>query len=370
MIDVYPDKIHYFDHKAGRHFTLIVTEGLKGNIRLHNSKQYSTVKELVCGNAEDVNDLVLVELPKNSDVLFFPLYYPKPSPMFDHHSLDKTQRIFVFGCTPTTHMTLDTVSHFAPLIYGRRRENFLKKADAFYQKLERASYVHYRNPIYNTCATLTINEFCLWIDMFGQVNPGEIGVLPTGEIALSHSSFNDPTIPTVELNGEIILHGLPILHGYQYNDKNFLKEQEYLYHKLTDLQSIPLKCTIRSGVITDLQEPRGGMSKAKCALEKLFSKDSRYRHISEIGIGLDSKLIPINENCSLNESYGGSSKCIHFAMGMPSLDYHLDIICPDTQIETSEGDMLVDAQTLALNHIRAPVCPCENTFEWKHSAGS
>jgi hypothetical protein len=49
----------------------------------------------------------------------------------------------------------------------------------------------------------------------------------------------------------------------------------------------------------------------------------------------------------MNEVHGGTGGMIHFGLGLtPYTQYHLDIICPNTQVLGSNGECIIGEKSL------------------------
>jgi hypothetical protein len=167
------------------------------------------------------------------------------------------------------------------------------------------------------------------------------------------------------INGEVSLKGFTIVHT---GKVSFLPtDQARIYKELSVLERHAAIAKIENGVITKLQATHPSVEPAKSILESLFTVDSRYASIWELGFGINTNLELWPENTAMNEVYGGDSGVVHWGLGLtPFTQYHLDIICPGTKVLSNTGEILIGSTTQKLakgseaKMVRntAVACPC------------
>jgi hypothetical protein len=348
MLEIYPDKIKNFSNEyRNKKFCLIITEFLSNKIAIKPSRYYEESVLVICKADEKIND-ILERLPKDADLFFIPYLYnehPFPQPS----DLTTNQRFLMLSCTQSTPVTLEGINYFLNLIYASDPKKF-------YQACEFADAIEFVNQKHSTVATLQINEELLLSEICGNLEPRQIGVVPSGEIAFSHKHFHE--MPPISLDGTIVLLGHPILHCHTFTQEAF-NYQLKLFNKFLSLQKNAMELTVKDGKIIYCQAIDRGAKKSVQALNELFETDSRYQIIIEIGIGLNQHLKLLEYNSSMNETYGGDDMCIHFGIGIaPATLFHLDVICPDTQLKINTGKVLVKGSRPNLQLQDAMICPC------------
>ena len=226
------------------------------------------------------------------------------------------------------------ISYFLKNLYATKPKEFIDKATNFFKKISKVKGLIYINNTYNTKIFLRFTSSCLWGEAFGDLKSGESGVIPCGEIALTHVKFHDIVPHPLPINGSITLSGYPIVHQYNLRSQSAANHQAELYQQLSTLKHGAIKAQVKQGVIVDLELLDNTAGDAFLALKKLFANNPYYRTIIEIGHGINTKQKLINGNCSMNESFGNKNLCIHYGFGhVRYSDYHIDILCPETKIE-------------------------------------
>jgi hypothetical protein len=142
------------------------------------------------------------------------------------------------------------------------------------------------------------------------------------------------------VNGEITLCGQPIIHV---GAASFLREdQACIYQQLAYVRDHALIASLHDGVITKLYATHPSTWPALNMMQALFTVDSRYRILWEIGIGLNSTLKLLSGNHAMNEMFGGENGTVHWGFGLtPYTQYHMDFICPSTRIFGDNGTVLI-----------------------------
>ena len=124
---------------------------------------------------------------------------------------------------------------------------------------------------------------------------------------MTHGSYS--TSHSLAIDGQIALHGFPILHaGKQVGIRG---EQARIYAELAGLDEHALIATLEGGVVRDLTATHPSVERARSMLEVMFAFDSRYRKVWEIGFGINTQLSAIPGNIAMNEVFGGEAGAVH-----------------------------------------------------------
>ncbi len=341
MLDIYPEKFSSYVGKRNSNFCLLVTPELHDQVRLHDSELYQDVFLLTCKHEEDINQLLKSKKLHNSDIFFIPFGYDQFNPLPKYENVSHHQRILVASCLPSTPNNLKQVAMGLEAAYKTDVESLVERAGIFFDKLDGCSGLYFINQVYNTSAFLMLDEDCVCTEILGNLGQGEFGLMPSGEVALSQQDFKNINIPTFHMQGEIILQGHSIVHLIEFRNTQALQFQEKIYTSLLPLLEHGVKVTLEQGEIISMQPMHDSAAKACEGLQDLFALDKQYKKITELGVGMNPNIQLVEDNCSMNEAYGGEHNCLHVGLGTSSTRYHVDILCPGTVITTDTGHVLV-----------------------------
>jgi hypothetical protein len=258
-------------------------------------------------------------------------------------SLGKYRKLLIFPCN-SAPSSVEAIEHF--LRCGENVSPIVQEeaADQFFSECEAATSLCLIDDTQKTRAKFQhISELYGWHEQLGFINWGEQQVFPSGEIAcflVPLKGINKLPKIKFNLNGEISLKGYPVVHSGTPSFQR--KDQQRIFEKLSTFQEHALVATTEKGVITNLRSTHPNANPALKMLEDLFTVDSRFRQIFEIGFSLKNKVSIWKGNVAMNESYGGDAGCIHFGIGMlPFTQYHIDIVCPSTKVYNSENEKIL-----------------------------
>ncbi len=332
-IIIEPDRIDYLRLDRAKTFCVVTTPALKSKLSIATSTHYEKVMIATIATDQPIDDFLAQQSATNTDYFFLPYGYTIPNLTASKEYLAKDCKFLALRCLPTTPIDIDDIHYFLKNIMNTSPEMYIAKADTFFSAIENRDKIIYADNNHKTQATLTVDNSCLWGEAYGDLRAGESGVIPCGEIALTHVNFKDNKPHPLPLNGEIVLQGLPIIHHYNLTSAAAIAKQAALYNALTVLQQAPVIATVTNGVITTLTALDKKAEPAIDALENLFNENKYYRTIIEVGHGLNHTAKLAKKNCSMNESFGGNDYCIHYGLGhMRFSDFHVDVICQNTRI--------------------------------------
>ncbi|MER3491070.1 MAG: hypothetical protein C4323_01305 [Mastigocladus sp. ERB_26_2] len=272
--------------------------------------------------------------------------------------------IMAVNSTPTSW---GAIAHFLSVMEATDPEVQRAFANHFFDTVEQAEYLHIIDERYQTSAKFFhLADEYEWFEQGGFLDWGQQQIVPSGELSvlpLTHGKFSPEC--RLEMNGELAFWGYPILHS----GKDFSRrtEQAYIYEQLAILKEHAVIATVENGAIAKLQATHPSVEAAKSALEHLFTVDSHYQLIWEVGFGINTALKLWPGNNAMNEVYGAEYGAIHWGFGLTTCTpYHLDIICPNSQVLTHTGEFLIGGNSgdFATNHKQdivrnsAIACPC------------
>ena len=345
---IYPDKIYGFENKQGRNFYVILPNGTDLDLSIADSHYYKSTQILLCGNHIDTEHSVpfLLEhvVEDGSDVLFIPYQYYKADNVLPASAdVNDTKRFLMLGCPPTTSATPEVIQHFLNVVYNTNAAAFVARADEFFVKLGDSRYIRVLDKVYGTEARIPITSNLLFTELCGIAKGGEIGVIPCGEVAITPVQHaNRSKTDAIKMDGEIIWHGMTIIHCSSTMNNIPIPEHQQLYRDFSSLKNGAMKLELEDGYITKITALDAHVLPAVKALERLLEQEPRYKAFFELGIGFNTEMDLYDINSAMNESYGGDYRCIHFAVGSAGMDYHFDIICPNTLLIAENGNILAE----------------------------
>lgn len=342
-ITIIPDQIKVFGKDRRNNFYLIIDQKYLNMFHIANSKLYSHTQIIPSNQFKDIDNIILDI--NDTDIFILPYgittrVFPKQSSINDHTCV-------ITLTSTTTYLTQEQLNHFLLAIYNSDIDAQCAFGERYFKVLSNApsNILLIRNSLNDSVAQYIVDENTKFSEQYGYVKLGKQQIAPNGEIAIGHLnhlqdiySYNT----CMQLNGEIILNGIPVIHKNgpePYVNKENLAN---IYNCLADLQDCPIILEIENGIIKKhktLIEKQ--VSKAIGMLDALFLTDSRYRVISEIGCAFNSAITLFPDNCSLNEPFGGSNGCVHFGIGNRNTLYHLDFLSPTTYIQTENKVTLI-----------------------------
>jgi hypothetical protein len=334
-----PSRIPQFGDSSGCTFCLVTTPTIVDEITVERDGDYVGWNTYVLQPGERFEDTVLPQLPPRSHVFALcpETFFQSPDPAI----LGGDRKLLAMACnsTPTNS---EILNHFLQIVEATSVEAQGEFSDRFFDLAERADYLEYADLRHGTSAVLNhLDPTLVWNQQAGPVEWGEQQIVPAGEISVLpidirqfHESLSLP------LNGEITLAGYPILHN---GTPSFTRsDQARIHAQLAPMSEHPVIAVVEEGRITGVHPYDDGSAGVVEMLEAMFAVDSRYRHVWEIGHGINTSLSLLTGNHAMNEVFGGSNGCLHFGLGLtPYTQFHLDIILPHTVVRSSTGELLL-----------------------------
>jgi hypothetical protein len=337
-ISVHPGRLSQFGSPQGATFCLVTNPAYADAIEVVHDAPYDDFRTVFFDHG-DVFENILATLPEPSHVLAI-----SPDRFFESpdSSLLGNRKMMAMACN-STPTTFDIIKHFIGVMERTSATEQDKFADMFFERAEAADALEYVNERTGTRAVLDhLQEDLVWNQQAGSLDWGEQQIVPSGEISVLpieiREFHEDLRLP---LEGEITIRGYPILHN---GTPSFTRgDQARIHRELIGMTKHAIRCRLENGAITTLTAVDPGAQQAVDMLEAMFTVDSRYRIVWEIGHALNTSLDLLPGNHAMNEVYGGTQGCLHWGLGLtPYTQFHLDIISPDTcVIGQNTGEVLL-----------------------------
>jgi len=341
-ITVRPHLYKQFGSKNGVHFRLITNSCIADEFSIDDNGMYQSVAVVPLSKSDEMNRL-LEGLPRPLHVLVI-----LPETLFQSPSqevLGNQCKLLVIPCNSTEIASAD-ISHYLQVMESTDPIAQKEWSDRFFALGEKSQFLLMVDNTFGTEAKFEhLAEDYEWFEQLGPLEYGGQQFAPSGEVSvlpLFHGNYDSER--RLRVNGRISLYGLPIVNS---GKPSFLRsDQNKIFQRLSVLNSHPVIATVTNGAIDSLEATSEEARHASEMLEMLFSVDSRYRIIWEIGFGANTKMEVIKANRSPNESYGHRNGAIHWGLGLtPWTQYHIDIICPNTLIQSDGGEVLAGGHT-------------------------
>jgi len=281
-------------------------------------------------------------------------------------SLDK-RKLLIMACK-SGKTSLEGVEHFLRIGEKIEPDEQVNFSNKFFSKGEASSLFTLANPTMGLeCTFDHLDEQLEWHEQLGELEWGDQQVFPSGEIAcflvpLKIQQLDDDV--KFRLNGKIALNGNVIV---QSGPPSFLdSDQERIFQHLSTTMYAEVVLDIKEGEIIQAKASNEKSLPAEKMLNALFTVDSRFRRIYEVGFSINTQATPWPGNTAMNEICGGSLGRIHLGIGMlPHTQYHLDMFCDGTVVKDDKGDILFGkASQPATDEVKKMVrhlsvsCPC------------
>jgi hypothetical protein len=339
-----PARIDQFGPPEGATFCLVTNPELADALEVRTDAPYADVEVVLTRDGVEFEELI-AGLPRRAHVLVVSPHRFFESPPDDVIGPERKLLAMACNSTPTT---LEALEHFLEQVAktsSRAQDAF---AERFFEVVEEAEVLRFVNAAVGT--ELVFQHWSedveyVWNQQGGSLGWGEQQILPSGEISvlpIEIRSFDDGL--RLVLDGELTLHGYPILHN---GTPSFSRaDQARIHGELDAMRHSPLVAEVKDGHITDLRSTGPAGEPARRMLQSMFDVDSRYRKVWEIGFAHNVTLELLGGNHAMNEVYGGHDEgtdgCLHWGLGLtPYTQYHLDVISPGTQVLTDTGRVVL-----------------------------
>lgn len=328
-ITICPEKIPNFGSPQNKNFSLIVSPDIAKQVELKTFGGYNSYQVLV---AYDSLKETVARIPPESHILV--ITPDRFINSIEPSSLGKRKLgVIATNSTPTSNAA---INHFLRVIEQSDPHRQAQETDHFFAELENSDRLSITNPKYQTQAYLKLSQSDEWHEQQGELDWGEQQILPSGEISvlpMFHGQFD--ASKKLQLNGKITLHGRPIVHSGSNPNR---EKQQNLFARLSVIENYAIIATVISGEIVKLESTHELASPAVSALQELFSTDSNYRIVWELGLGINTALRLWEGNSAMNEVYGGRKRTLHLGLGLtPTTEFHIDLLCPESNIAATGG---------------------------------
>jgi hypothetical protein len=355
-IQIDPSRIRAFGDSNGMHFVVVTNESLRDKIAIAKGGDYASHRKIIFQSGRPFETLLKNDIPERAHVLVISPDVFFQSPPQD--ALGSHRKLLAMACN-STPTGLDAIVHFLDVIEHTDPEKQQLFANRFFELGEASAWLEFVDEKHGTRARFDhLDDSYLWSEQAGTLGYGEQQLAPSGEISvlpLRIQEFDENL--RLDFNGTIALNGTPILHN---GTPSFLRaDQKRLYDALSLMSDAALIATVERGVIVDLTAHTPAGEPAAEVLRALFTVDSRYRILWEIGFGVNTANRILPGNHAMNETFGSTDGAIHFGLGLtPYTQYHLDIVCPNTLVKTDRGEYLVGKPGAKIERNRMAGCPC------------
>ncbi|QMV12915.1 hypothetical protein [Vibrio spartinae] len=358
MIVIRPEKYKQLGESENCDFVLLTNSEFSDKFEISTENDYLSKKIIACDTPESFHDILdHQKLARQTHFLVI-----SPHALFSSPPAEKIAekcKIISMPCN-STEIFLEDINYFLEKMELTDPDAQKAWADHFFDHVEESDHIQFVDKK-NGCEAVFLHdsdEYC-WFEQLGRLSWGEQQFVPSGEISvlpLFHGNYNAEK--RLNIQGEIAFRGYPIVNN---GSVSFLREdQNRIFDALESLYEIPIIATVENGIITSLRSDIENHP-AIVMLEKLFDIDSRYRIIWEIGFGTNQDIYFQKGNRSPNECYGGSNGTVHWGLGLtPWTQYHIDIICPDTVVYTSDEVIIAGEikEKKSLRRVKSAGCPC------------
>lgn len=337
-----PSDISCFTEKKGSIFVVITSPELCESISFGRIGAYSKTITISVGQSESMGEKFWEGVPIKSHILVIlpDIYFRSPS----SEQLGPDRQLAVMAChsTPTT---FQAIQHFLGQSENTDSERQDKTAEKFFDIGSASSRLIFEDS--HTGLQLTFNhtsDDLIWHEQIGKLEWGQQQLFPSGEIStLPVDVFGQNINDSLDMNGQLVLHGFPVLHG---GDVSYLREdQARIFSELSALREYPVIAHVSNGKVTRWEATMAGADKVVQMLEALCKIDGRYETVVEVGFGINTSLKLFPGNNAMNEVYGADNGAVHFGFGIiPFTQYHLDIICPHLGVKDDSGKVFFGAK--------------------------
>jgi hypothetical protein len=343
-IAIRPRRYRQFGEAEGSTFCLVTNRALLDAFTIEEPGSYLSCMILPFDEGESFEDLLERSIPEQAHILV-----ASPHSFFRSPAPEKIGRrkLMMMACN-STPTSLEAVRYFLDVIERTDPHAQEEFADRFFALGEASEHLEFVDNTYGTYASGThakfdhLKDHYEWNQQAGPLQWGGQQLAPAGEISVLPIEILrfDATL-RLPINGEVAFRGTPVLHS---GSPSFLRDDQARIHAaLSCILTHAVIATAENGIISALRATHAAAEPAVKMLEAMFEVDSRYRIIWEIGFGINTALTSLFPgNHAMNEVFGGYGRgALHYGLGLtPFTQYHLDIICPGTQVLGHTGQVL------------------------------
>jgi hypothetical protein len=339
-LEIHPERLRQFGAQQGVTFVLVVTPDIADIVSVeHGNSDYAAYQTITLEPGCRFDDMLGREIPEQTHILAIcpGSFFESPSPQV----LGPRRKLMAMACNSTPAST-DVIRHFLGVMERTDPDEQAAFSDTFFELLEESAELVYVDAKRGTRATLQhLNDDLVWNQQAGPLEWGEQQIVPSGEISvlpIEITEFHEDL--HLPLAGDIVIRGYPILHN---GTPSFTRtDQRRIHEQLKCLNDHAVIAHVEKGTIIGIEPADDGAKPAVDMLNAMFEVDARYRKVWEIGHALNTSLDLLPGNHAMNEVYGATEGCLHWGLGLtPYTQYHLDIISPDTTVQTDRGTIVL-----------------------------
>jgi hypothetical protein len=246
----------------------------------------------------------------------------------------------------STGFTISRLESYLRVLRAADYRGELRRESALLRILDQARKLEFHTPRFGTSAVFEHQRALHWFSLNGGLSRGQQTVLPTGELStLTDASGRFSMDNPFKLDGELVLHGAPIVH--RGSRLVSVEETTAAYRAFAPMRRHPAIVRVEDGLITAVRTLSGQGNDFSRALETLFASDERYRKVHEIGFGTNTAVVSLEpENFFPNERWPG----VHFGLGLGGhTPFHIDLTCSSVELRAHTVTGPVDVfRTLGL----------------------
>jgi hypothetical protein len=357
-----PHRYRQFGSGEGCEFVLATNERLRDQFDIQ-AEGYAGSRCVVFDSFESFETLLKDVIPEPAHILVISphCFFRSPHP----DQIGPRRKLMAMACN-STPTPLDAIAHFLEAMERTDPARQGAFADRFFELGEvndRLEIVDERN---GTRAVFDhLDDTYVWNQQAGPIEWGEQQVAPSGVITvLPAAMFHYDASLRLAVNGEIALHGRPIVHSGVAT--GFVEEQSRIYARLARLHDHAAIATVEDGLITHLRATHADALPAVSILEAMFEADPRYRVIWEIGFAINTDFKLFDDNSAMNEIHGARDGVLRWGIGLiPHTRYAPIFLCPYSRVSNCDGDTLIgpppetsERKRPGMRRRKVAGCPC------------
>jgi hypothetical protein len=351
---VRPAHLRAFGRADEAPFCLVTNPSVIGRVRIEAEGRRET-RIVAYDGRRAFEDLLREEIPEPAHVLVVSpdLLFVSPDP-----GLLGRRKLIAMACN-STPTSLAAITHFLAVMETSDPRAEQETADRIFGLIAESGYLEIVDEEYGTRAIFhhraADHE---WNQQAGGLDWGEQQMAPSGELSVLPMGITEYDAECrFAIDGEITLHGRPIVHAGAAS--YWTLDQQRAFLDLATLEQSPVIARVAGGLVIGLRAVEPASQPAVDMLESMFTVDSRYRVLWEIGIGIHSGLALFPGNAGMNEPFGGDGGSLHFGLGLtPFTQYAPIFLCPGSRMLTAERVEVVGRRKRTPIARAGGPCPC------------
>ncbi|MEM7307029.1 MAG: hypothetical protein AAF682_10190 [Planctomycetota bacterium] len=336
-----PSSLKHFGPAEGSSFYLVTNSEYAPLVTIEEDAPYESFHVVTFDEGGSFGKLIKEKIPENTHILTILPKTLVESPTAEE--LGKRRKLSIMACSsgPTAW---EAVQHFLDAGAATDPREHERISDRFFSLGEASERILFVDEKHGTTMEFRHNDGeYQWFEQLGMLEWGGQQVYPAGEISCFLQELYPDDLKADHLfamNGTIALRGHPILHSGPPSFR--MEDQARIYDRLAMMGDSAVIATVSGGRIEKLEPTGPRAADAAGMLEAMFSVDSRFGTLFEVGFSMNTHVKHYPGNTAMNEVCGFEHGSMHYGLGMlPFTQYHLDIICPDTSVRTESGEVLL-----------------------------